>query len=146
MGLTIRAGKTEKLAHIGQDLVLVALFLQIVIFSLFVAVAVVFQRRLAAQPTQQSQGVLRWKRNIRGLYSASALILLRNLVRVVEYIQGYGGYVNGHEWFLYVFDAVPMFAVMVVLAVIYAPSLLKECRMDELPPTTVELQQDRTKA
>lgn len=45
---------------------------------------------------------------------------MRNIVRTVEYNQGYGGYINGHESYLYVFDAVPMFCAMVVMVAIYA--------------------------
>ena len=74
-----------------------------------------------------------------GLYIASGLILLRNIVRVVEYIQGYDGYINHHEAFLYVFDAVLIFGVMVVMAMIYAPSLFEQERGGELSETVVAL-------
>lgn len=127
------------LAPTGRNLVLVALFLQIVIFTLFVVVAGVFHGRAAKRPTQQSQGTLPWKKHMGGLYGCSALILSRNLVRVVEYIQGYDGYIKGHEWFLYLFDAAPMFAVMVVMAMIHAPSLFKHGKSGELGGTTTEL-------
>lgn len=60
------------------------------------------------------------------LYIASALILVRNIVRTAQYIQGYSGFINSHEIFLYMFDTLPMFFVMVVMAVTYAPKLLKD--------------------
>lgn len=75
-----------------------------------------------------------------GLYLTSALILSRNLVRIVEYIQGYGEYSDGHEAFLYIFDAVPMFLVMVVMVVIYAPSHLQQEKKIELAQSTVEME------
>ncbi len=117
-GAAFQAGKSKSAIHLGQVQVLVALFLQIIVFGLFVAVAAIFQRRITSQPTQQSQGPLPWKRHMLGLYLASGLILLRNIIRIVEYVQGHDGYINHHEWYLYVFDAVPMFGVMVVMAVI----------------------------
>lgn len=56
---------------------------------------------------------LPWKRHIYTLYFTSALILVRSVFRVVEYIQGHAGYLLGHEVYLYVFDALLMFLVMV---------------------------------
>ena len=120
----LQAAKKHQSRHIGQILVLVALFLQVIVFGLFVVVAAVFHKRLSRQPTPKSQGSLPWKRHMAGLYTTSGLILLRNVIKIVEYIQGYDGYINHHEWFLYVFDAVPMFAVMVVMGIVYAPLLL----------------------
>ncbi|CAF9939080.1 MAG: hypothetical protein ALECFALPRED_007975 [Alectoria fallacina] len=105
-GAGLQAGKAEKSQHTGQILVIAAaLFLQITIFSLFVTVATIFHIRALRQPTQQSRSSLPWQKQMQGL--------------------GTGGYIDSHEVFLYVFDAVPMFAVMVVLLVIYAPKLFK---------------------
>lgn len=49
------------------------------------------------------------------LYIASILILIRSIVRVVEYLQGYDGYLMKTEVFIYVFDALLMFVTMLVL-------------------------------
>lgn len=132
-------------SRLGQNLVLVGLFLQIAIFAFFVVIAAVFHRRILRQPTQASQGVLSWKPHMNGLYASSALVLLRNLIRVVEYVQGHNGYIRRHQWVLYIFDALLMFAVMVVLAVVYAPSLLKQGKMEGLGETTVELKGKNSK-
>ena len=61
-------------------------------------------------------------------------------MRVVQYIQGYGGHIDSHEVFLYIFDAVPMFAVMAVLLVIYAPNLFKQGKGDGLQQRAMDLQ------
>ena len=91
-GAGLQAGKAEKSQHTGQILVIAAaLFLQITIFSLFVTVATIFHIRALRQPTQQSRSSLPWQKQMQGLYAASVLILVRNVVRVVQYIQGYGG-------------------------------------------------------
>ena len=74
------------------------------------------------------------------LYSASGLILLRNIVRVVEYVQVYDGYINHHEWFLYIFDATLMFGVMMLMKIIYTPSLLAQKGEEELSEARAELQ------
>lgn len=46
------------------------------------------------------------------LYFASLLIMIRSVFRVVEYIQGYDGYLLHHEVYLYIFDSVLMFLTM----------------------------------
>ena len=91
-----------------------------------------------------SLGSLPWKLYLGGLYGASGLILVRNIVRTVEYNQGYGGYINGHESYLYIFDAVPMFCAMVVMVAIYAPSLLQQRKVEELGEA-VEFQNNERK-
>jgi hypothetical protein len=53
------------------------------------------------------------------LYAANALIMLRSIFRVVEYIQEREGYLQSKEVFLYIFDAVLMFAVMTILNVVH---------------------------
>lgn len=47
------------------------------------------------------------------LYVTNTLIMIRSIFRMIEYAQGNNGYLLRYEVFLYVFDAVPMFAVMV---------------------------------
>ena len=59
------------------------------------------------------------------LYAVSALIMVRSLFRVVEYTMGYNGYPLTHEWTLYIFDSMLMFAVTVIFYVRY-PSKLEQ--------------------
>lgn len=46
-------------------------------------------------------------------------------MRTIEYIQGSDGYVVVHEAFLYGFGAAPMFLVLVIMALLYAPAFLR---------------------
>lgn len=127
-GAGLQADKKPDSQHFGQILIVGALFLQIVIFCLFMMVAFIFNARIRKQPTSESQSSLPWQRHMRALYTASVLILVRNIVRTIEYILGTSGYINTHEAFLYAFDAIPMFGVMVLMAGIYAPTLLRQAR------------------
>jgi hypothetical protein len=45
--------------------------------------------------------------------------MVRSIFRVVEYLQGFSGYLLSHEVYLYVFDAVLMFCVMVIFNVVH---------------------------
>lgn len=111
----IQAGKTLQSLHTGQNVLLAGLLLQIVFFGLFVIVAGIFHHRLIKhQGHNPAVMSLPWKKHIYTLYGASALIMVRSIVRVVEYLLGNDGYLLRHEPFLYVFDATLMFLVMVL--------------------------------
>ena len=51
------------------------------------------------------------------LYTCCALIVVRSVFRVVEYVMGTDGYLLSNEWPMYVFDAVLMWAVQVIFFV-----------------------------
>lgn len=143
----VQAGGTLELYGLGEKVIIAGLWAQIVIFGFFVATAVLFHLRLvrargpaaAADPTTEAQGGapgevkhggsgvdVAWERHLRVLYAASGLILVRSVFRVDEYLQGNGGYLISREVFLYVFDALLMALVMLVLAVWYVGNLGEE--------------------
>jgi len=100
---------------LGQNVILGGLFLQIFLFGLFVLVSIIFHLRFRKQPTRQSSlADLKWQTTMLVLYVVSALIMVRNIIRVVEYIGGRHGPLLRVEWTIYVFDAVLMAATMTV--------------------------------
>lgn len=117
----------------GSHIVIVGLVVQIVFFGMFIVTAILFHVRWSkAEKLQQnrhddhhhqqerqnhhwSDGAAgSWRTMLNMLYVTSGLILLRSVFRVIEYSMGFVGYPMVHEWTLYVFDSVPMAAVMVV--------------------------------
>ncbi|KUJ10548.1 RTA1 like protein [Mollisia scopiformis] len=110
--------------NIGQGMVVGGLFIQIVMFGIFALTAVVFQSRLRSNPTPQSYSSdIPWKQSLNMLYAVSALIMIRSIFRVIEYLMGQNGYLLGHEWTLYIFDSCMMFAVTVVFYFRYPSEL-----------------------
>lgn len=103
----------------AQNIILGGLFVQIIMFGLFVVTAVVFHVRMRRWPSGASLGGKGWVRVMGMLYVTSGLIMVRSVFRVVEYIMGKEGYLLRNEWTLYVFDAVLMFATMGVYGVWY---------------------------
>jgi hypothetical protein len=104
----------------GEHIIIGGLAVQIVFFGFFIISALVFQSRIMSRPTGRSgelQGL--WRRHLTALYITSVLILVRSIVRVVEYIQGYDGYLMKEEVFIYVFDGLLMLAAMLVLQYIH---------------------------
>lgn len=109
---------------IGEDIVLVGLFIQIISFGLFFITALFFERRMRKAPTAESFTVeANWIHYLYVLYAMSALIMIRSIFRVVEYAAGQTGYPLKHEWTLYIFDSVPMFIVTVLFFVWYPDRL-----------------------
>ncbi|OOF96851.1 hypothetical protein ASPCADRAFT_129909 [Aspergillus carbonarius ITEM 5010] len=132
----------------GEHIIIGGLFVQIIFFGFFIISAVVFQMRLGKSPTGASVELSQvWRRHMAALYISSILIFIRSVVRVVEYLQGYNGYLMKHEVFIYVFDALLMFAAMEVLQFIhpsqincylgrgsrYSDKVVKTCKFVPVP-------------
>ncbi|CAN9332516.1 unnamed protein product [Alternaria alternata] len=108
---------TIEAVHTGEKIIIAGLVVQLLFFGFFIVTGVIFHARMVQQPTSKvySQS-LPWERQLYALYVASLLILVRCIFRLIEYAQGNDGYLISHEVFLYVFDAVLMFATMVWMA------------------------------
>lgn len=99
----------------AERLVIIGLFVQIVMFATFCVLAIVFHTRMRRSPVSITEVKgLTWEEDLYFLYAVSALIMVRSIFRVVEYIQGHTGYLLSHEWTLYVFDSLLMFVVAVL--------------------------------
>ena len=130
--------------ELGEKLVTVGLFVQILFFSGFVVTAVVFQRRIQSDPTSASLGLPKggkggWMTLLRVVYIASTLILIRSVFRVIEYIQGNDGYLLRNEVWLYIFDAVLMFCAAAMFNVIHPSAVIKsDWNRDDNPESSAE--------
>ncbi|EXJ82834.1 hypothetical protein A1O3_06649 [Capronia epimyces CBS 606.96] len=67
---------------------------------------------------------------LRVLYSVMGLIIFRNIYRLVEFGTGANSPTVKHEWFAYVFDAVPMFFAFVIINLAYPGKILQGPRSD----------------
>lgn len=106
------------LALAGEKVVIAGLALQVATFIVFLAAAIDFHVRMGrlSKAGQEPQDRA-WKRMLHVLHTLSSLILFRCVFRLIEYAMGNAAYLIAHEWALYVFDGVPMLAVLVVLLV-----------------------------
>lgn len=120
----IQAGGTLDLYHLGEKVIVVGLFFQIVMFGLFVVTSMIFNRRIRKRPTRASLGeTVPWQRHLTVLYTVSGVILVRSIFRVIEYLGGNDGYLIRHEVFLYVFDSILMAGVMIIFLLYYIDDL-----------------------
>ena len=103
------------IAKWAERVIIIGLVIQIVMFGLFCILSVVFHRRMKREPTAQLYSTTAsWESGLYMLYAVSLLIMVRSIFRVIEYAQGQTGYSLSHEWTLYVFDSLLMFAVTVI--------------------------------
>ena len=110
----------------GDDIIVAGLFIQVVFFGLFVIAAGTFHYRLVQAPEKIPLASARpWRKHMFGLYAVSILIFVRSIVRCVEYIEGFVGYIITHEVFLYCFDALAMFFAVVAMNVAHPGEIAK---------------------
>ncbi|KAI1476631.1 hypothetical protein K445DRAFT_300080 [Daldinia sp. EC12] len=69
-----------------------------------------------------------WQNHFRAILTVAPVMLVRSIVRTVEFLQGNSGYVASHEVFIYLFDAFLMFFVMAVFIVIHPARLIRDAR------------------
>ncbi|KAK3059251.1 hypothetical protein LTR09_000817 [Extremus antarcticus] len=120
----IQSGGTLELFEMGEKIIIAGLIIQVCVFGFFVITGMLFHSRLARQPTAVAvEGRVSWRRHLYVLYATSALILVRSVFRVVEYLQGNSGYLISHEVFLYCFDMLLMALVMIIFLVWYVDDL-----------------------
>lgn len=115
------AGGSIESTQTGEHIIIAGLIVQLIFFSLFVVTAGIFNVRMRRNPTPEvhNNPSNPWQKHLMALYIGSALIFIRSLFRLIEYIQGNDGYLISHEIFLYLFDACLMLATMWVFAFIH---------------------------
>jgi RTA1 like protein. len=134
----IQTAGTLDFFKLGEKIIIGGLFVQIGFFGFFIVTSVHFHRRFACTPaaTPGCRGIP-WTRYLYVLYTTSALILIRSVFRVIEYVQGNAGYLISHEVFLYIFDTLLMEAVMLIFLIWYVDQLeSKELADKEYLPTS----------
>ncbi|KAF7125540.1 hypothetical protein CNMCM5793_001779 [Aspergillus hiratsukae] len=112
---------------IGKKVVLVGLVFALVVFGLFVWVAGVFHKRLDAEPTVvvRESPRLGWKRYMWAIYISCGMLMVRNLVRTIQFGSRKGSALNTEEAYIYVFDAALMACSIGVLIVWHPGRLVR---------------------
>lgn len=112
-----------KNADLGQKIILVGLFSQLIFFGFFLTIAIVFERRIMKSGMRYTipiYGKHTWRALLLLLLAAAVVIIQRCVYRVVEFAQGQDGFLMSREAFMYLGDATPMFFVQAVFHFIHA--------------------------
>lgn len=114
-GGLLTTAKSQSDVRLGENVILGGLGIQVVFFGFFIVVTAVFHRRIRNDPTPKSVRTMApWTRLLYALYATSMLIMVRSIYRVAEYAEGQGGELQSKEFWLYIFDALPMVVVAYV--------------------------------
>jgi len=126
------------LLHTGQHIVIAGLLLHLISFIIFLLIVATFHYRLVTDKPIRKQlpssdytkqasittpctplNKLPFNRHMFNIYFVSLLILIRGLVKGVEYFQGNSGVLLKHEIFFYGLDAFLMMILMVAFNVFH---------------------------
>ncbi|KAF9360296.1 hypothetical protein BGX26_009875 [Mortierella sp. AD094] len=117
-GIQASAGDDNpSLSKMGDNLFLAGVTVQGISYLLFTLLLTVAFMRLIEDrkrnyPNQLEKGWTGLDMNtlfiVGGLYISSVFIIVRSVYRIVEFTQGYQGYLITHEVFLFVLDAAPL--------------------------------------
>ncbi|KAF4994247.1 hypothetical protein FDECE_13186 [Fusarium decemcellulare] len=131
---------------LGKDLGLVGVSTQIAGFGLFTVAAIRFHftsRGLGGEYVKANQAKHGIQRNCMNLLlvviASCLLILIRSIYREIEFAGGKNGKTQQKEWYLYVFDTLPILLVVLIYNIFFPGSYLKHLgfkRSVEPHPTT----------
>ncbi|KAI4720067.1 RTA1-domain-containing protein [Aureobasidium sp. EXF-10727] len=128
-GIGMQCTTSLSVQKTGRTVTIIGLVLQLVIFAFFIIVALVFHRRINARPTSVSiHHTVHWVRHLRIMYATSVLVLVRNIFRIAEYIEGSDGPIGHSEVYLYIFDSALMAGLMWAFVIVHPGRLLRAIR------------------
>lgn len=106
---------------IGTAMIIGGFVLQLLSFAYFLTLVILSHKKLVRffefggyKKTRYS-----WSNYIKVMYCVISLFLIRNIFRLVEYAQGWNGYIFHHAIFAYIFDACTMVLIFLILVVIH---------------------------
>ncbi|KAK0448337.1 RTA1 like protein-domain-containing protein [Desarmillaria tabescens] len=120
----LAGAKDQSDVNLGQTVIIVGLVIQILWFGGFILVSVVFHYRMRVVPIVIEKRS--WRTLMYVLYVASAMIMVRSVFRVIEFVQGNDGSIMRNEVWLYIFDAVLMATVIVLFCIFHPSEYLQE--------------------
>jgi len=119
-GSMVAAANSRDKANRGKNIVLVGLALQLATFGFFVFASVrlnvLLRKQLRDVPLPKERN---WQLFLNVVNVANLLILVRTLLRFIEYAMGTYNYLTNHEWFFYCFDSALMFLVAAIFLVFH---------------------------
>ncbi|KAL7422004.1 Lipid-translocating exporter-like protein rta1 [Cryptotrichosporon argae] len=136
-GSGLSAVMNEKLAKAGLTIALIGLIVQVVSFTLYWALLTLFGHRVAHRhpekwsrdvsvggTTERLSGSGDWRRVYWALQWTCVGIMVRCIFRVVEFAQGYSGYLRTHEWAYYCLDGLPLLLAILVWTWVWPPLII----------------------
>lgn len=112
-------GFMDEPKSLGKILVIIGFVLQLVSLFVFTYLVAKEHKRLSVVLLTPSQGIHSWKSYVIVIYIVLFLLFARYVYRVIEYAQGFGGYIFRHAVFAYILDGGLMALLMLLLCIIH---------------------------
>lgn len=137
----LASADSKKSRDLGQAIIITGLAIQIIFFTFFVVITITFDARIRCEPTKASLAMTSPRMLLKVLYGSSALILVRSVFRVVEYIMGEDGELMAKEVYIYVFDTTLMLLVSISFNIFHPSAIInkKNKSHTRVPSSDVEL-------
>ncbi len=125
-GTVMPASGEAHLIELSRKIIFGGLLVQLVALAFFCYLAWHITHVVAREEPKMfaHDAGVNWKAHFRTIFATASLVLVRSLIRAVEYGQGEQGFIISHEVFIYLFDAAPMWLAMVAYLWIH-PSRLR---------------------
>ncbi|KAI0534690.1 putative RTA1 domain protein [Xylaria digitata] len=126
-GSVLPASGDPTAIELSKKVVLGGLLAQLVALAVFMLITWLVKRRIKHSPTHiiLKDTSINWKNHFRAIMIVTLLIIVRSVVRTIEYVQGEGGTVISNEAFIYVFDAALMWLVMAIYLALHPGRLVR---------------------
>lgn len=121
-GMLISGSKDAQSAQTAENILLGGLGVNLASFAIFCLLIFVFDYRTRKSPPAFPSGSLcekGWRQFLYAIYISSFLVLIRQIYRVVEFSQGFVGYLAVHEVYFYIFDTIMIFAAGVIFIICF---------------------------
>ncbi|KAK8159419.1 RTA1 like protein-domain-containing protein [Phyllosticta citrichinensis] len=130
LGTVLPASSTPEGRRLSKIIVLVGLFAQLVALAVFTITCGRMHARLRRSPTTNmcADPGVNWLGYFIVLEVATIMLVIRSIVRGIEFVGGTEGFVGSHEVFIYMFDGVPMLEIMVGFLVLHSIRVVREVR------------------
>ena len=122
-GSLVQITGDRNIMKIGDSVVLGGLVFQETVLLVFLYLVLRF-RKTALRETYPGS----WKLYVWLLLGSVVAIWIRNLVRAIEFGQGFYGFISQHEAVIYIFDSFPMFSVVSAFAGLHTGRFMKKQR------------------
>ena len=108
-GIMASNSGSDKIVTVGENIILGGLVLQIILYLFFMLIGAVFHKQYVTMPDQNGSG---WQKLLYSLHFVGVLIIVRNIVRTIEFATGDRGVLYRNDWTIFIFDGTCMVLVM----------------------------------
>ncbi|TGO61014.1 hypothetical protein BOTNAR_0136g00170 [Botryotinia narcissicola] len=120
---------TASMSSIGEKMIVGGLLVQLLFFSIFLVIAITFERRMRSHPRFfdiPASGKTHWHKLLMLLFTAAVLIIVRCVYRVIEFSQGSTGTLMSHEYYMYIMDTALMLIVQCTFHFVHAGDVFQD--------------------